>query len=217
MDPTQQVTSAATAAAILQAFDALRPKLETLNFRTTKTVQKSRSTFFMELTIALVPLIAAGFMLTRVMKNMDPDAKRKEGEQQSRVELLAKLRAAGKPPLGRLDQYETTILNDIIFADAIDVSFGDIGGYSEIKNDLYETVILPLQSPELFNAAATSSSSSSKHVANTQSLLSAPKGCLFYGPPGTGRYSNHFDGRELTPLKATNVDVLLHTGFHSFR
>ena len=49
----------------------------------------------------------------------------------------------------------------------------DIGGLSDIIEELKESVIYPLTMPELY--------------ANTSSLLSAPSGVLLYGPPGCGK------------------------------
>lgn len=49
----------------------------------------------------------------------------------------------------------------------------DIGGLDDIVEELRESVLYPLTCPELYNYHA--------------SLLQAPKGVLFYGPPGCGK------------------------------
>lgn len=49
----------------------------------------------------------------------------------------------------------------------------DIGGLSDIIEELKESVIYPLTMPQLY--------------AHTSSLLSAPSGVLLYGPPGCGK------------------------------
>jgi SpoVK/Ycf46/Vps4 family AAA+-type ATPase len=160
---------------ILEAFDLLKPKLEAINWKTHKTVHKSKTAFFMDLAIQLVPLAVAGFFLSRAMKSFDPEAGKKRESEELRKQLAEKLRQANKPMITLSDQYETTVLNDITLPHTIDVTFADIGGYTDIKNDLYETVILPLQSPELFINVNTSSSS------HAHTLLSPPRGVLFYG------------------------------------
>lgn len=61
---------------------------------------------------------------------------------------------------------------DVVNPDHIDVELESIGGLDNIKQALYELVILPLRRPELF--------------ANGR-LLGPQKGVLLYGPPGTGK------------------------------
>ena len=51
--------------------------------------------------------------------------------------------------------------------------FIDIGGLSDIIDELRESVIYPLTMPELY--------------ARSSSLLAAPSGALLYGPPGCGK------------------------------
>jgi ATPase family AAA domain-containing protein 1 len=53
------------------------------------------------------------------------------------------------------------------------VSFEDIGGLSNIIEELRESVIYPLTMPGLYSRSS--------------SLLSAPSGVLLYGPPGCGK------------------------------
>ena len=62
---------------------------------------------------------------------------------------------------------------DVVAPDDIAVSFEDIGGLSEIIDELKESVIYPLTMPHLY--------------ASTSSLLTAPSGVLLYGPPGCGK------------------------------
>jgi len=73
----------------------------------------------------------------------------------------------------KLDEYERKVANEVIHPDDIHVTFKDIGGLDPIVSSLRESVIFPLQYPNLF----TSSSS----------LLGAPKGVLLFGPPGCGK------------------------------
>jgi len=51
------------------------------------------------------------------------------------------------------------------------VKWEDVGGLEDVKRKLIEMIQLPLESPELFEEFG----------------LSAPKGVLFYGPPGCGK------------------------------
>lgn len=105
------------------------------------------------------------------------------------------------------------ILSDMCFPEQINVSIDDIGGLRNIKETLWETILLPLQHPQLFNSATAFSANNSSSKANKRAggrpsaasamakagegataaatpahnLLSIPLGVLFYGPPGTGK------------------------------
>ncbi|OMP02838.1 hypothetical protein COLO4_10788 [Corchorus olitorius] len=67
---------------------------------------------------------------------------------------------------------QDVIVEDVVNPDHIDVEFESVGGLDEIKEALYELVILPLKRPELFTHG---------------NLLGPQKGVLLYGPPGTGK------------------------------
>ncbi|KAJ1833380.1 mitochondrial dynamin GTPase Msp1 [Coemansia sp. RSA 2711] len=73
----------------------------------------------------------------------------------------------------KLNSYENTIMSEVILPEDVTVNFEQIGGLGEIIQDLNESVIYPLNHPQLF----TSSSG----------LLGSPKGILLYGPPGCGK------------------------------
>ncbi|KIY63841.1 AAA-domain-containing protein [Cylindrobasidium torrendii FP15055 ss-10] len=85
---------------------------------------------------------------------------------------LAALQKLGHEKLD-LDDYETTIANEVIHPDDIAVHFADIGGLEPIVSSLRESVIYPLLYPSLF--------------ASSSALLGPPKGVLLYGPPGCGK------------------------------
>lgn len=70
-------------------------------------------------------------------------------------------------------EYEKLLLNSLIVPEDILISFDDIGGLSDIIDELRESVILPLTEPDLFVAH--------------QLLIQSPKGVLFHGPPGCGK------------------------------
>jgi SpoVK/Ycf46/Vps4 family AAA+-type ATPase len=118
--------------------------------------------------------------------NLDPEAEQKE---QNRLQSAAILRRLDDPKNTRLStssdprqtrkedlhlsQYEEVILQELVFPEDIPVSFEDIGGLSDIIEDLRESVIYPLTLPELYSTSS--------------SLLAAPSGVLLYGPPGCGK------------------------------
>jgi len=60
-----------------------------------------------------------------------------------------------------------------VFPEDIPVSFDDIGGLSDVIEELRESVIYPLTMPNLYSTSS--------------SLLSAPSGVLLYGQPGCGK------------------------------
>lgn len=130
-----------------------------------------------------------GYVLIRYMMrqlNFDPDAEAKERARIKSTSILKRL----DPPKDQdllsegehsrprkeelqLNQYEQIILQDLVFPEDIPVSFDDIGGLSNIVEELRESVIYPLTMPGLY--------------AGSSSLLSAPSGVLLYGPPGCGK------------------------------
>lgn len=71
-----------------------------------------------------------------------------------------------------LNNYERQIAQDVVDPQDISISFRDIGGIDDMKQEIYELAVLPLQRPDLFA---------------TSHLLQAPGGILLYGPPGTGK------------------------------
>ena len=75
----------------------------------------------------------------------------------------------------QLNYYEEIISQDVIDPNDIDVRFHDIGGMEDMKNELYDLVVLPLLRPDLFISTTK------------QGLVSFPRGILLYGSPGTGK------------------------------
>lgn len=73
-----------------------------------------------------------------------------------------------------LTEHEAAIAENIVDAATIDsVTFDTIGGLEHQKQEIYDSVILPLKRPDLF--------------AHRSSLVSSPRGILLYGAPGTGK------------------------------
>ena len=113
------------------------------------------------------------------MRHLDPTRSAEtppEAQQRAVLSRLGRLRLEQQ-----LDEYEAVILASVVLPEDIKTSFADVGGLDAIKQQLVETVLLPLQRPDLFR----------RRDANgelvTRSLLSPPRGVLFYGPPGTGK------------------------------
>jgi AAA+ superfamily predicted ATPase len=79
---------------------------------------------------------------------------------------------AGQKEITVDNEFEHTLLGQVVFASEIGVKFEDIGGLDSVKAALQEVVILPLRRPGLFR----------------KGNLSRPtKGVLLFGPPGTGK------------------------------
>ncbi|KAI9879143.1 MAG: hypothetical protein M1830_009402 [Pleopsidium flavum] len=139
--------------------------------------------------IAAAP-VSAYFLVRYVISrlDLDPEADRKE---EVRKKSAAILRRLDGPILGEegipedgdsrrprkedlvLSQYEQAIAMEVIAPEDIPISFEDIGGLTEIIEELKESVIYPLTMPHLYSRSS--------------SLLSAPSGVLLYGPPGCGK------------------------------
>lgn len=140
-------------------------------------------------TISDDPQMFGGYYIIKYVlaqMNLDPEAEQKE---QNRLQSAAILRRLDEPqpnPLSssldptrprredlRLTQYEEVILQELVFPQDIPITFEDIGGLSNIIDELRESVIYPLTMPELYTTSS--------------SLLAAPSGVLLYGPPGCGK------------------------------
>jgi transitional endoplasmic reticulum ATPase len=85
-------------------------------------------------------------------------------------ETLLGLKVTMDDFLEGLKEVEPSALREV-FVEVPDVKWGDIGGLSEIKQTLRESIEWPLKYPEFF-----------RHVGSKP-----PKGILLFGPPGTGK------------------------------
>lgn len=91
--------------------------------------------------------------------------------------LQALLKSQGKDDAASqalsLSNYERQIADDVIDPSDIPTDFTDIGGIDDIKQELWELAVLPLQRPDLFSSSKL--------------LQTRVGGILLYGPPGTGK------------------------------
>ncbi|KAA8650104.1 hypothetical protein EYZ11_001303 [Aspergillus tanneri] len=148
--------------------------------------------FLQELVMVAGTSASAYFLIRYLLSRLDfdPESQKKEEQKRKSAAILRKLDGGdesdedsprGEGNRGRrpkrgdlvLNQYEQAIAMDVVAPDDIPVSFEDIGGLSEIIEELKESVIYPLTMPHLYTS--------------TSSLLTAPSGVLLYGPPGCGK------------------------------
>ncbi|KAJ2725963.1 mitochondrial dynamin GTPase Msp1 [Coemansia sp. Benny D115] len=97
------------------------------------------------------------------------DTAESQGQKERGKEVARRLKMTGL----KLNDYEKTIMGEVILPDDVNVTFRQIGGLDDIIQDLNESVIYPLNHPELFTSRS--------------GLLGSPKGILLYGPPGCGK------------------------------
>eukprot|EP00871_Galdieria_phlegrea_P000968 jgi/Galph1/1872/GphlegSOOS_G573.1 len=122
-------------------------------------------------TLSLAVVIIGGNFLKN---KLDPLYEQKKALRKKKEELSKRLRQFNRAShvLDDLTALEAVVAQELVFPDQLDSDFTAVGGLTEIKEALEETVLLPLVRPELFSSS---------------SLLSPPKGILLYGPPGTGK------------------------------
>jgi transitional endoplasmic reticulum ATPase len=85
-------------------------------------------------------------------------------------ELLAKLEVSMRDFEEALRQVEPSAVREV-FVEVPTVTWDDVGGLDEVKQQLRQAVQWPLRYPQLFEAAR----------------LDPPKGALLFGPPGCGK------------------------------
>lgn len=122
--------------------------------------------------LALVGSMVFSYLLIRyALKHMDPTHEEKK-RQKELAEIISKKMNLPRAMVNNFNEYEMCLLADLINPSDINVTWQDIGGLDEIIDNVRQTVIYPLQHPELFNQSK---------------LLTTPKGVLLYGPPGCGK------------------------------
>ncbi|UJR28255.1 hypothetical protein I4U23_009505 [Adineta vaga] len=123
-------------------------------------------------TLALVGSMVFSYLLIRyAMKHLDPTHEEKK-RQKELAEIISKKMNLPKALVNNFNEYEMCLLADLINPEDIKVTWQDIGGLDETIDNIRQTVIYPLQHPELFSHSK---------------LLTTPKGVLLYGPPGCGK------------------------------
>jgi SpoVK/Ycf46/Vps4 family AAA+-type ATPase len=122
--------------------------------------------------LALVGSMVCSYLLIRyAMKHLDPTHEEKK-RQKELAEIISKKMNLPQSIVNNFNEYEMCLLTDLINPIDIQVTWQDIGGLDDIIDNVRQTVIYPLQHPELFNQSK---------------LLTTPKGVLLYGPPGCGK------------------------------
>lgn len=133
----------------------------------------------LELGAICVTSYLASILITKLLKGINGPSLESEENQAALTAAEKRLayllerdgRAVNASTLA-LSNYERQIAQDVIDPQDIPTQFSDIGGIDEIKQELWELAVLPLQCPDLFASSP---------------LLQAPGGILLYGPPGTGK------------------------------
>ncbi|WP_457614506.1 AAA family ATPase [Methanopyrus sp.] len=98
------------------------------------------------------------------------DALEKVLEAEELPEIREELKVTMRDFMEALKEIEPSALREVI-VEVPDVSWDDVGGLENVKQELKEAVEYPLKYPEVYERLGTR----------------PPKGILLYGPPGTGK------------------------------
>lgn len=120
-----------------------------------------------DLLVLALSLIGTYFIAQKIVQIAGPHPEIDE-ESKNNAEKLLKERTNKKI---KLTPMEASFASNIIMPHMISISFDDIGGLEETKEEIEQMIVMPFLKPELF----------------TNPLLGIPKGILLYGPPGTGK------------------------------
>ncbi|CED82570.1 aaa-domain-containing protein [Phaffia rhodozyma] len=140
------------------------------------SLSRESKKIIIESSVYLCTSLLALYASYRLMETLSPSNTERRKSSKKGKETLERLKGSGKARLenlGDLNEYEETLLAEVVHPDDIEVGFGDVGGLEPIVDSLRESVIYPLIYPEIYNS--------------TSGLLTAPKGVLLYGPPGCGK------------------------------
>ena len=144
-------------------------KIPTRNMPLTKDVNLER---FADITHGFVGADLAALVkeaAMNVLRRILPEIKLKEKEPIPK-ETLEKMTVTHKDFLESLKVVRPSAMREILI-ETPDVSWQDIGGLEELKQDLKEAVEWPLKNPAAFKRIG----------------IRPPRGILMYGPPGTGK------------------------------
>ena len=102
--------------------------------------------------LALVGSMVFSYLLIRyAMKHLDPTHEEKK-RQKELAEIISKKMNLPRSLVNNFNEYEMCLLTDLINPVDIKVTWQDIGGLDEIIDNVRQTVIYPLQHPELFKS-----------------------------------------------------------------
>ena len=104
-----------------------------------------------------------------VLRRVLPELKLQEKEPLS-DELLGRLRVTNDDFKAALKIVRPSALREVLI-ETPDVKWADVGGLEKQKQELKESIELPLKNPQVFKRLG----------------IKPPKGLLMYGPPGTGK------------------------------
>jgi transitional endoplasmic reticulum ATPase len=113
--------------------------------------------------IALLVKEAAMHALRKILPKIDL-------EQEIPAELLEQLRVTGEDFDEARRHVEPSAMREVL-VEVPDITWDDVGGLDEVKQELKEAVEWPLKYPMVFEKL----------------LTKPPKGILLFGPPGTGK------------------------------
>lgn len=87
------------------------------------------------------------------------------------------------------NSYESRLLTDVLGSDEISVTFADVGGLDSEIEEVFDSIVFPIQLwNHRQNATETSASSKLKaQESQIDKLVACPTGVLLYGAPGTGK------------------------------
>jgi len=105
-----------------------------------------------------------------VLRKLLPQLKLDEEDKEIPQEVLAKLKISEVDFSEALKVVRPSAMREVL-VETPDVSWNDIGGLEDVKQELKEAVEWPLKHPDAFSRMG----------------IRPPRGILLYGPPGTGK------------------------------
>src|SRR5262249_23985483 len=126
--------------------------------------------------VARTYLVQAADAMIELAENAPSDKLRKQHEGLARelIELAKSCenrKAAARPARAKEDEDRAADANDWIVREKPSVTFGDIAGLEDVKQEIRLKMIYPFTHPELAN----------------HNGVSVGGGVLLFGPPGTGK------------------------------